>query len=250
MENQKINQQFRDDEIANIRRWDKERNEYITNPFPKIAGRLRLAHEQNEALSIETEIIRYDEKVAVVFAVSKTAKGNFKGIGMASVERDEKIAHAILELAETRAIGRSLRFAGYGVEYCSAEEVSHLENGNGNGGNGHPNDNLPPKGNRNKDNLPDKGHRNGGSGSNNPGNGGNGSGGSNGNGNNHSSGSDGNGNGNRLSAKQYRYIQKLNEDLGRASDELDKHCLAMFGSVAQHLSKGDASRLIEQLMAQ
>jgi hypothetical protein len=27
MENQKINQQFRDDEIANIRRWDKERNE-------------------------------------------------------------------------------------------------------------------------------------------------------------------------------------------------------------------------------
>jgi hypothetical protein len=36
---------------------------------------------------------------------------------------------AILELAETRAIARSLRFAGYGVEYCSAEEVSHLENG-------------------------------------------------------------------------------------------------------------------------
>ena len=137
MENQKINQQFREDEIANIRRWDKERNEYVSNPFPKIGGRLRLAHEANEALSIETEIIRYDEKVAVVVAVSKTSKGSFKGIGMASIERDQKIAHAILELAETRAIGRSLRFAGYGVEYCSAEEVSHLENGNGNGGNGH-----------------------------------------------------------------------------------------------------------------
>ena len=38
MENQKINQQFREDEIANIRRWDKERNEYVTNPFPKIGG--------------------------------------------------------------------------------------------------------------------------------------------------------------------------------------------------------------------
>ena len=45
---------------------------------------------------------------------------------MASVQRDEKIAPAILELAETRAIARSLRFAGYGVEYCSAEEVSHF----------------------------------------------------------------------------------------------------------------------------
>ena len=49
---------------------------------------------------------------------------------MASLERDEKIAPAILELAESRAIARSLRFAGIGVEYCSAEEVSHL-NGNG-----------------------------------------------------------------------------------------------------------------------
>jgi hypothetical protein len=251
MENQKINQQFREDEIANIRRWDKERNEYVTNPFPKIGGRLRLAHEQNEALSIETEIIRYDEKVAVVVAVSKTAKGNFNGIGMASVERDEKIAHAILELAETRAIGRSLRFAGYGVEYCSAEEVSHLENGNGGGGNGHharsnPDNNLPAGGYRNGDNLPAGGNRNGGSGSNNSGNGGNGGG---GNGNNRPSGSDGNGNG-RLSAKQYQYIQRLNEDLGRNSADLNKICLEMFGTVAQHLSKGHASRLIEQLMAQ
>ena len=265
MENQKINQQFREDEISNIRRWDKERNEYITTPFPKIGGRLRLAHEQNETLSIETEIIRYDEQVAVVVAVSKTSKGCFKGIGMASVKRDEKIAHAILELAETRAIGRSLRFAGYGVEFCSAEEVSHL-NGNGDGENTHQsrrnqNDNLPPKGNRNGDNLPAGGNRNGGSGSHNPGNGsggngsgsngGNGNGGGNGDGNNRPSGSDGNGNGNgRLSAKQYQYIQRLNEDMGKNSADLNKKCLEMFGTVAQHLSKGHASRLIEQLMAQ
>ncbi|MBN2000799.1 hypothetical protein JW935_24835 [candidate division KSB1 bacterium] len=95
MENQNTNQQFREDEIAYIRRWDKEKNEYISNPHPKIGGRLRLAHEDNEALSIETEIIRYDEQIAVVSAVSTTAKGRFKGIGMASVERDEKIAPAV-----------------------------------------------------------------------------------------------------------------------------------------------------------
>jgi hypothetical protein len=261
MENENINQQFRQEEISYIRRWDKEKNEYVSNPFPKIGGRLRLAHEQNEALSIETEIIRYDEKVAVVIATSKTAKGSFKGIGMASIERDQKLAHAILELAETRSIARSLRFAGYGIEYTSAEEMPLTENGNGNGGNGHPNDNLPPKGNRNGDNLPANGNRNGGSGSNNPGNGGNGSasnggnnngnGGGNGNGNNRPSGSDGSGNGNgRLSAKQFQYLQKLNAEIGRASADLDKQCLAMFGTVAQYLSKADASALINNLLAQ
>ena len=63
-------------------------------------------------------------------ATTTTEKGSFNGLGMASLERDERIAPAILELAESRAIARSLRFAGIGVEYCSAEEVSHL-NGNG-----------------------------------------------------------------------------------------------------------------------
>jgi len=250
MENENINQQFRQEEISYIRRWDKERNEYVSIPFPKIGGRLRLAHEANEALSIETEIIRYDEKVAVVSAVSKTSKGSFKGIGMASVERDEKIAHAILELAETRAIGRSLRFAGYGVEYCSAEEVSHL-NGNGDEKDTHQsrrnqNDNLP-RGNRNDGNGGNgSGHQrgNGNGNGNGNGSGGNGHGGGNGNGDNN-----GNGNG-RLSAKQYRYIQKLNEDMGRARAELDKQCLAKFGTVAQFLSKGDASAMIEHLLAQ
>ncbi len=127
MENQNINQQFREDEIANIRRWDKERNEYITNPFPKIGGRLRLAHEANEALSIETEIIRYDEQIAVVSAVSKTSKGCFKGIGMASVERDAEDSTCHTGTCGNQShCQSSLRFAGYGVEYCSAEEVSHL----------------------------------------------------------------------------------------------------------------------------
>jgi hypothetical protein len=249
MENQKINQQFREDEIANIRRWDKERNEYTYSPFPKIAGRLRLAHEANETLSIETEIIRYDEKIAVVVAVSKTSKGSFKGIGMAGIERDAKLAHAILELAETRAIARSLRFAGYGIEYTSAEEMPLTENGNGNGGNGHPNDNLPPRGNRNGDNLPTNGNRNGGNGANNPGNGNGGNSNGNGSGSNDPSVSDDNGSG-RLSAKQFRYLQKLNAGIGRGNGDLDKQCLAMFGTVAQFLSKADASTLINHFLAQ
>lgn len=35
----------------------------------------------------------------------------------------------MIELAETRSIARALRFAGYGLEYAGAEEVSHVQNG-------------------------------------------------------------------------------------------------------------------------
>jgi hypothetical protein len=61
----------------------------------------------------------------------------------------------------------------------------------------------------------------------------------------------GNGNGNgRLSGKQYKYIMRLNEDLGRSKADLDAHCLEGFGTVAQYLSKTDASALIDHLLAQ
>ena len=123
------NNVFRDDEIVMMIHVVKKSGEVFRTPYPKIGGRLRLAHEENGSLSIATEIIRYEEEVAVVKALATTSKGTFSGLGMASLERDQQIAPAILELAETRAIARSLRFAGYGVEYCSAEEVSHLYNG-------------------------------------------------------------------------------------------------------------------------
>src|SRR5512136_2151439 len=120
--------QFREDEIIILEQFRD--GKMVKNIFPKIGGRLRLAHEENDQLSIATEIIKYDENLAVIRAITTTMKGNFPGLGMSSIERDHSIAPAILELAETRAIARSLRFAGYGVEYCSAEEISHLENGN------------------------------------------------------------------------------------------------------------------------
>jgi hypothetical protein len=129
MSTEKNNNLFREDEILIMSHVDKRTGEVVTRPYPKVGGRLRLAHEENGSLSISTEIIRYEETVAVVKARATTSKGTFNGLGMASLERDQQIAPAILELAETRAIARSLRFAGYGVEYCSAEEVSHLENG-------------------------------------------------------------------------------------------------------------------------
>jgi len=85
--------QFRDDEVIILDQLPE--GKWVKNIFPKVKGRLRLAHEENDQLSIATEIIKYDENLAVVRAITTTMKGSFPGIGMASVERDHSIAEKI-----------------------------------------------------------------------------------------------------------------------------------------------------------
>jgi len=150
-------------------------------------------------------------------------------------------------LAETRGIARALRFAGYGVEYCSAEEVSHLENGNGkpaensppaqnpsykasNGGNGNGNDNYK-KPSYSKGNGGGNGN-NGGNGGSNGGNGGNGNG------------------GGRLSPKQYKYLIMLSEEKNVSYEALNQKSIDTYGTVLEHLSKANASSFIQELQAQ
>ena len=41
-------------------------------------------------------------------------------------QRDARLAESLIELAETRSIARALRFAGFGLEFTGAEEVSHV----------------------------------------------------------------------------------------------------------------------------
>lgn len=96
--------------------------------YPIVGGRLRLAHDENKSLSIETSLVQYNDESTVVQASIKTEKGTFTGLGNASVKRDRVLSNAILELAETRAIARALRFAGYGVEYTGFEEVGEEKN--------------------------------------------------------------------------------------------------------------------------
>ena len=217
MANNNNSNQFRDDEILVL---DQLRDgKSVKNIFPKIGGRLRLAHEENEQLSISTEIVRYDEAIAVVRATITTMKGSFPGFGMASVERDHSIAPAILELAETRAIARSLRFAGYGVEYCSAEEVSHLQQ---NGGNAPPPDEKP------QTKPPQEGPKGGDAEK--PGNGGNG----------------GNGDA-RTSNKQLSYIVTLGKGLKLNSKDLDAEAVKVFGVKMAYLTIKDASAFIDTL---
>jgi len=211
------NHQFREDEIVILTHWDKREEQWIKSIHPKIGGRLRLAHEDNDALSITSEIVKYDETIAVVKAVTTTAKGTYPGLGMSSVDRDERIAPAILELAETCAIARSLRFAGYGVEYCSAEEISHLENGTVDLPKGKDGETEPPQ--------DESTGGNGGS----PSKGGN------------------DGDAARVTNKQLNYIVNLGRDIGWNSKDLDTESVKVFGVKIAHLTIKDASSFIDTL---
>jgi hypothetical protein len=85
--------QFRDDEIIILEQLRD--GKMAKSIHPKIGGRLRLAHEQNQQISITTEIIRYDENVAVVKSVTATMKGSFPGLGIASVDGEHSIVEKV-----------------------------------------------------------------------------------------------------------------------------------------------------------
>jgi hypothetical protein len=118
------NGQFLENEL--IHRKVKVGNDWQTRTFPIVGGRLRILHENNDHLGIQTEIIKLDNDFVVVKAAVESQKGKFSGTGTASSQRDAKLADSLVELAETRAIARALRFSGIGVEFTSAEEVSHV----------------------------------------------------------------------------------------------------------------------------
>jgi hypothetical protein len=118
------NGKFRDDEL--VHRKVKVGNEWQTRTFPVVGGRLRLLHESNDHLSIQTEILKLDQDFVVIRAAVESQSGKFNGTGTASAQRDARLADSLVELAETRAIARALRFGGIGVEYTGAEEVSHV----------------------------------------------------------------------------------------------------------------------------
>ena len=115
---------FRDDEL--VTRKIKVNGEWQKRIFPVVGGRLRLAHEENESLSLATEMVQWDGQYAVFRCTAETQKGRFIGYGTANAQRDTRLSESLIELAETRSIARALRFAGYGVEFAGLEEVAHV----------------------------------------------------------------------------------------------------------------------------
>jgi hypothetical protein len=130
-----MNSNFKPEEIVKFERYNKKLKKNVETSFPIVGGRLRLFHEDlaksdssQVAGGIDIEIIDRDREYALVKARVCIDGNAFTGIGMASKSRDSMIFPAIMEMAETRAIARALRFAGYGVEYTGAEEMQGVKN--------------------------------------------------------------------------------------------------------------------------
>jgi hypothetical protein len=118
------NGQFLENEL--VTRKVKVGNEFQIRTFPVVGGRLRLAHEENQNLNLQTEMVSWDGQYAIFKCCAVTNKGQFVGYGTANSQRDTRLAESLVELAETRSVARALRFAGFGLEFTSAEEVSHV----------------------------------------------------------------------------------------------------------------------------
>jgi hypothetical protein len=117
--------QFRDDEVV-VRR-SKTNGEWVQNRYVKIGGKLRVLHQENDQVSIVTEILRLEADYVVCRATVTTAKGTFTGIGVATLNMDARIGDAIVSLSETRAVARACRHAGYAMDSCGAEELAFAE---------------------------------------------------------------------------------------------------------------------------
>ncbi|MFH1981314.1 MAG: hypothetical protein ABIL58_05700 [Pseudomonadota bacterium] len=53
--------------------------------------------------------------------------------------------------------------------------------------------------------------------------------------------------GNRITGKQYKYIMSLMQTAGMTKKELNEHCVNTYGSVVDHITRADASSLIDWL---
>jgi hypothetical protein len=51
--------------------------------------------------------------------------------------------------------------------------------------------------------------------------------------------------GNRITGKQYKFIIDLMKEAGMTKKDLNDHCIEAYGSVVDHISRADASRLID-----
>jgi len=104
--------------------------EYDGKVFPLVGGKLRIAHEENNKLLITSEVITFTVlEQAVVKTTLEVDKGVFSAYGSSSCIKDADMVESLLEVAETRAISRALRFAGYGVEFTGMEEISDRDIG-------------------------------------------------------------------------------------------------------------------------
>ena len=99
--------------------------------YKTVAERVTEIHQNNKdkALSIETELISWNEGVVIFKAKVTTSCGIFTGYAYEREGASQINKTSALENCETSSIGRAIAAAGYsGTEYASANEVQNAIN--------------------------------------------------------------------------------------------------------------------------
>jgi len=194
-----------------------------------IIQRLNDAFEANWSFAIlKHEIVKETDEVVVIGELS--ANGIVKTqFGSSRITRSRESGEMIslsddLKAAATDALKKSATLLGVGLHLYSSD--------------GHPSKRQPTTDGKhstssNSNRKYDRNDRN---------RGGNG-----GNGDNHSRSNNGQGNG-RISSKQHKYILDLIKEQGMTKSELNQQCVQAYGSVLAHISRQDASSLIDELL--
>ena len=114
-----------------IARVDKKTGSVVTKQYAEVAQRIKAFRKLYPEGTIETEILKFDEKMCLMKAIVKDKDGKILGIGHALEEKNSSFINSTsyLENAETSAIGRALGVLGIGIDagLASYEEVKNAE---------------------------------------------------------------------------------------------------------------------------
>jgi hypothetical protein len=195
-----------------------------------IIQRLNDAFDANWSFAIlKHEILKETDEVVVLGELS--ANGIVKTqFGSSRITRARESGEMIslsddLKAAATDALKKSATLLGVGL---------HLYSNDGHSSKKQPNTDGKHSSGSNANRKYDRNDRNRGD------NGGNGG--------NHSRSNNGQGNG-RISSKQHKYILDLMKEQKMTKSQLNHQCVQAYGSVLAHISRHDASSLIDELLA-
>ncbi len=118
---------FREDEL--VRSPSQGRRRVADPNFSGSRSKVADISRKQRSAQHQDQDHRAGHDFVVIRAAAKTTKGKVQWHRHRfDAERRSKLADSLVELAETRAIARALRFGGVGCESTSAEEVSHMAN--------------------------------------------------------------------------------------------------------------------------
>ena len=229
----------RSNECVDPRHWSKPS---LWKPgAEKICGMLGLIPRFPNLNEYEKSVLAGNEIKMIILKCELHTGGGFvaaEGTGARRVSQDNGDINKSMKMAEKSAhIDATLRVAG--LSELFTQDLEDMSNGAKQEVQTDTGKQAPPPNQHHSQNKPDSHHSAGGNGdarkesttdrtNQRPANG------------------QGNG-GNRITGKQYKFIIDLMKEAGMAKKALNDHCMEAYGSVVDHISRSDASSLIDLL---